>query len=109
MDKKQLLEKLKEAQEAINAFQKENKYNPANSQINRFKAPLASLIQRLGGNAANPFKQVVITNPAPIEQPRTVETEPEEQGKILANNAETPEAKQEQKKKRRGRPKKKAE
>ncbi len=109
MNKQELLEKLKEAQEAIKAFQKGNKYNPANGSINRFKGQLATLIQRLGGNAANPFKRLKITTPEPIPQPRVVEPEPE-QGKILANNAETPDAKQEQKKKRRrGRPKKNAE
>jgi len=96
MNKQELLEKLKEAQEAIKAFQNQHRSHWLNPTFRNYIKSSAFLI-------------VKITTPEPIPQPRMVEPEPE-QGKILANNAETPDAQQEQKKKRRrGRPKKNAE
>ena len=109
MNKQELLEKLKEAQEAIKAFQNQHRSHWLNPTFRNYIKSSAFLIEKLGGAKANKYQKVKITTPEPIPQPRMVEPEPE-QGKILANNAETPDAKQEQKKKRRrGRPKKNAE
>ena len=46
------------------------------------------------------FQKVVITNPAPVPQPRQIEESEPEETAVLADNAETPEAKKQQRKKR---------
>lgn len=109
MDKYELGDKLEDFQQALKQFQKDNKYHKLNRSIEKVQRPLLMFSKKFQIPGKTRFN-IVSDGKAKVEQvSRSLPPEPEQDSKILANNAETPDAKKEQVKKRRRSRKKKEE
>ena len=111
--KEQDLEDLKEAtlvyHKAIETFKKAQPYTKHKAAIQKAAGTTKLLAKSLHLSLTNKprFQQVVNPNPAPIEQPRTIEADEPEEGIVLADNSDKPKV-QQRKRRKRGPNKKKA-
>lgn len=108
------LEALKEATivyyNALKKFQKAQPYTPLKSVLNKAMQTVKLLALKSHANLTDnkKFAVVKIANPKPVEQPREIEQPEPEESVVLADNAESPKAVKEQRKKRgTGKPKRK--
>lgn len=99
-NEKKLSEAVAAFQDAIAEYKKAAPFGRMNRLLNGFQNRNRRVLEQLKGSNYNRFKKQEVAKVVQPPKPRQVEEE-KPQGKILADNGETPDALKEQKKRRR--------